>query len=328
MTRVPLVLCALLLLSACTAEKTTPPAAATAPAARRPRVPLGTVDMSPGADNAAAGTSAPAPASAPPNPFVVPVMPDLAALKFTTNPSGLKWMDEKVGDGPKVIEHGVAHVHYSNWLENGQALDSSVNRGKSPYPIKNVGHAPNVPVGCNEGLMGMRVGGKRLLIVPPQLGYGEDGKQAIYPGASVVFEMEVMSVEPPPPTPPPMDFPDFAKLSLTTNDSGLEWADVKVGTGSPIREGTTAHLHYTYWLPDGTKIDSTIDAGETFPVNGVGHAEVIPALNEGLVGMLEGGRRVLVVPPHLGFGDAGVPPAIPPKSTLVYVIDAVYATGP
>jgi len=328
MNRVPLVLCLLLAAAACTGDKTPSDQAEKPKAPRKPRVPLGTVDMTPGADNSPVGTSAAEGASAPANPYVVPIMPDLTKLTFTTNESGLKWVDEKVGDGAEVVEHGVAEVHYSNWQENGEALDSSLNRGKPPYAVKNVGHAPDIPPGCNEGLLGMRAGGRRLLIIPPQLAFGADGKDAIKPGASVVFEVDVLSATPPPKMPPPMTFPDFAKLSLTTNESGLEWTDLVVGTGNPIRFGTTAHLHYTGWLPDGTKVDSTIDAGELYPVHGVGHAEVIPGWNEGLIGMLEGGRRVMVLPPHLAFGAEGVPPLVPPNSTIVYVVDAVYATGP
>ena len=70
-------------------------------------------------------------------------------------------------------------------------------------------------------------------------------------------------------------------------------------------------------------VKSRLDRGETFPVENVGRAGVIQGWNEGLQGMKEGGRRVLVIPPALGYGERGFPPVIPANSTLIFMIDAV-----
>lgn len=120
-----------------------------------------------------------------------------------------------------------------------------------------------------------------------------------------------------------MDFPKIDSLELTENPSGLKWADLEVGSGAEVTPGSTTDMHYTGWLTDGEMFDSSIDRGETFPVENVGSAPVIPGWNEGLVGMKEGGRRVLVIPPQLGYGERGFPGAIPPSATLVFVVDAV-----
>jgi peptidylprolyl isomerase len=119
------------------------------------------------------------------------------------------------------------------------------------------------------------------------------------------------------------ELPDLASLDLQENPSGLRWLDVVVGQGAVIRPGLTASMHYTGWLADGEMFDSSLDRGETFDLEEIGEAPVIEGWNEGLLGMREGGRRLLVVPPELGYGDDGVPGAIPPAATLVFMIDAV-----
>jgi len=124
-----------------------------------------------------------------------------------------------------------------------------------------------------------------------------------------------------------MNFPDLATLKLTKNPSGLAWADVEVGAGKEVKRGSSADMHYTGWFQDGTTFDSSLESGNTFAVRNVGRAGVIEGWNEGLVGMKEGGRRVLVIPPGLAYGEAGYPGAIPPNSTLVFMIDAVKVTG-
>jgi FKBP-type peptidyl-prolyl cis-trans isomerase len=125
----------------------------------------------------------------------------------------------------------------------------------------------------------------------------------------------------------PHSFPDVAALDLLENPSGLRWADLVVGTGTLIVRGSNADMHYTGWLPDGERFDSSVDRGETFPLEDVGDAPVIEGWNEGLVGMRAGGRRVLVIPPDLAYGPDGIPGAIPPAATLVFVVDAVTVTS-
>jgi peptidylprolyl isomerase len=124
-----------------------------------------------------------------------------------------------------------------------------------------------------------------------------------------------------------MKFPDISTLKLTKNPSGLAWADVQVGAGKVVTRGSNADMHYTGWLEDGTKFDSSLDHGSTFEVEDVGDAGVIAGWNEGLVGMREGGCRVLVIPPALAYGKQGYPGAIPPSSTLVFMIEAVRVSG-
>lgn len=110
--------------------------------------------------------------------------------------------------------------------------------------------------------------------------------------------------------------------------TALETRDVITGTGAAAKPGDTLLTQYT--LVDwSTKklIQSSYDGGQPFPVTPLGQAQVIPAWNEGLVGMKQGGRRVLIAPPDKAYGPAGVPPDIQPNATLVFVIDAVKVTA-
>ncbi len=108
--------------------------------------------------------------------------------------------------------------------------------------------------------------------------------------------------------------------ALTKTASGLQYQDVAAGSGAEAREGQVAVVHYTGWLTDGTKFDSSRDRGEPFSFP-IGAGQVIPGWDEGVAGMKVGGRRKLVIPSNLGYGDMGAPPVIPPGATLVFDVE-------
>lgn len=116
---------------------------------------------------------------------------------------------------------------------------------------------------------------------------------------------------------------DFRKIELhdmtTRTESGLIMYDLKVGTGELVPAGATVRTHYTGWLDTGKKFDSSRDRGEpiSFPLSAV-----IKGWGEGIPGMKVGGRRKLVIPPHLGYGAKGVGP-IPANSTLVFDVEVL-----
>ena len=110
---------------------------------------------------------------------------------MTKKPSGLYVLDVKEGTGAEVAPGQVAQVHYTGWLVNGKQFDSSV--GGSPFEFP-VGQG-QVIAGWDEGVAGMKIGGKRRLVLPPDLGYGNAGAGAdIPPGATLVFDVELIGI--------------------------------------------------------------------------------------------------------------------------------------
>jgi peptidylprolyl isomerase len=110
-----------------------------------------------------------------------------------------------------------------------------------------------------------------------------------------------------------------AARSVTLPD-GLKYTDVKVGKGPMPRAGQTAVVHYTGTLLDGKKFDSSRDRGQPFEFP-LGARKVIPCWDEGVATMRVGGRRKLVCPPALAYGERGYPPVIPPNATLNFDVE-------
>jgi FKBP-type peptidyl-prolyl cis-trans isomerase len=106
----------------------------------------------------------------------------------------------------------------------------------------------------------------------------------------------------------------------TKTASGLQYWDLKKGTGAVAKAGQTVKVHYTGWLTDGKKFDSSLDRNEPFEFK-LGAGMVIRGWDEGVAGMKVGGKRQLRIPPDLGYGAAGAGAAIPPNSTLVFDVE-------
>ncbi len=119
--------------------------------------------------------------------------------QFTTTASGLRYRDLREGDGATAKEGDVVELHYTGWLTDGKQFDSSRSEGRQPikYPLSK----DYFILGWVEGVSGMRVGGHRKLVIPGELGYGDrgyveaDGTVSIPPGATLVFQVELLSVE-------------------------------------------------------------------------------------------------------------------------------------
>ena len=100
----------------------------------------------------------------------------------------------------------------------------------------------------------------------------------------------------------------------------LKIEDMKIGTGAIAESGKTVTVHYTGWLTNGTKFDSSKDHGQPFKFQ-LGAGQVIKGWDQGVVGMKVGGIRKLTIPPDLAYGSAGAGGVIPPNATLVFEVE-------
>lgn len=111
---------------------------------------------------------------------------------------------------------------------------------------------------------------------------------------------------------------DLAKMNKS--GTGLYQQDLTVGHGAEAKAGKEATVHYTGWLPNGSKFDSSRDRNDPFAFR-IGARQVIAGWDEGVAGMKVGGKRKLVIPGSLGYGSRGAPPDIPPNAILVFDVD-------
>ena len=109
-------------------------------------------------------------------------------------------------------------------------------------------------------------------------------------------------------------------MSITTTESGLQIEEIKLGEGGTAASGQFVSVHYTGWLTDGKKFDSSKDRDEPFEFP-LGQRNVIAGWDEGVQGMRIGGIRKLTIPPQLGYGARGAGGVIPPNATLVFEVE-------
>jgi FKBP-type peptidyl-prolyl cis-trans isomerase FkpA len=137
------------------------------------------------------------------------------------------------------------------------------------------------------------------------------------------------------PAPPPMPTGDMTQVDtvfapalsvnlarMTRRPSGLYVRDRRVGTGAAADSGKWITVEYTGWLADGTVLDDSRQRDKDHRVL-LGYGRVLPGWEEGLRGMREGGRRILVIPPALGYGPAGRWPSVPRAATLVFDVELI-----
>jgi peptidylprolyl isomerase len=119
--------------------------------------------------------------------------------------------------------------------------------------------------------------------------------------------------------------PEVADEDLQETESGLRYFDIETGDGPAVENGQTVNVHYTGWLEDGTRFDSSYSRGQ--PISYViGSGGAIAGWEEGISTMNIGGQRLLVIPPELAYGEEGFGDIIPPGSTLIFLVELVEGT--
>ncbi|PND37108.1 peptidylprolyl isomerase [Paucibacter aquatile] len=241
---------------------------------------------------------------------------------MNTTPSGLQFEDTVVGEGAVAKSGHDVTVHYTGWLYSkdadgnwvkGAKFDSSKDR-RDPFKFELDGGM--VIRGWDEGVQGMKIGGTRVLVIPPELGYGARGAGGVIPpNATLMFEVELLALA---------GGEEAISLNLTALPSGLQFEDTVVGDGAEAKAGQRVTVHYTGWLykngNKGKKFDSSKDRGDPFRFHLAG-GEVIRGWDEGVQGMKIGGTRMLVIPAELGYGARGAGGVIPPNATLLFQVE-------
>jgi peptidylprolyl isomerase len=230
------------------------------------------------------------------------VIPPNATLVFLVDMIGTKpapkvdFTDKVVGTGDEAKSGMIVKINYTGTLTNGTVF------GSSAEPVEFMLGAQQGGPGWDEGVPGMKVGGTRMLTVPPELAYGPQGNgSTIPPDATLTFEIELLDVRPAP---------------------QVEIQDLQVGTGAEAVPGKSVVVNYTGTLTNGVVFDSSFQRNEPFTLT-LGAGQVIPGWEQGLQGMKVGGTRVITIPSELAYGAQGAGSTIPPNATLIFQIQMV-----
>lgn len=213
----------------------------------------------------------------------------------------LKKTDQVVGKGGEAAIGDLVFVTYTGKLKNGTTFDS--NNKSTANPLSFVLGAGSVIKGWDQGVVGMRVGGKRKLEVPASLAYGSQSPpgSTIPANSDLYFDVELL---------------DMVKKG---EENTYDKTELKVGAGTAAANGDTVTIHYVGKLVNGRQFDSTYERkkSETFTL---GKGEVVQGLEAGIIGMKPGGKRKIRIPPNIGYGPYGMG-HVPGNSITVFEVE-------
>jgi peptidylprolyl isomerase len=246
------------------------------------------------------------------------------------------------GAGAEVVEGDEIEAQYGGWLWDGTEFDSSWSRGG--VPLEATLKSGQLIDGWVQGLVGQTVGSQVLLVIPPELGYGETDMGAIPPDSTLIFVVDILSASTPEPFVAPRasgepvtpveglpavslaedGAPSIVPLAGSEPPAELVAQTLIEGSGPAVAEGNSVSVQYSGWLWDGTEFDSSWSNGGEPVTFTLAQGQLIDGWVQGLVGQNVGSQVLLVIPPALGYGDTdqGV---IPPGSTLIFVVDIIEA---
>jgi peptidylprolyl isomerase len=238
-------------------------------------------------------------------------------------PTELVITDLKEGTGPEAVNGDIVTVNYVGVRSaDGTEFDNSYDRG-SPFPVT-LG-AGGVIAGWDQGLLGVKAGGRRQLDIPADLAYGDSPQgDIIQPGDALTFVVDVVSIEAGPEPLPETNPADEPKITIEGGDNVTELVieDLVKGDGDELVAGAEGAAHIIAFRADtGEQISSTWVEPTAISVIADPQA-MLPGLAEGLIGMKVGGRRQMTIPFLEAFGEAGNDQmGLPAGVDLIIVVD-------
>lgn len=237
--------------------------------------------------------------------------------KTYTTDEGLQITFFTLGDGPKADSGDVVSMHYIGKLENDSIFGSSYQRNQ-PFQFRTGKN--QVIKGWDIAAQNMREGDSALLVIPPDLAYGNEQRGPIPASATLRFMVKLVNVKK---APVPFDTTGAKRLKL---DKGLTIYKVKEGSGQKLQKGDFAEVHYTGYFKNGEIFDSSVEREQPVVVQ-LGENQVIPGWEHALKNMNVGDKARVIIPPELAYGEKGYRD-IEPNTTIVMDIEVLGAKKP
>jgi peptidylprolyl isomerase len=252
--------------------------------------------------------------------------------EVVTLESGLQYMDDSLGTGREAKADELVSIHFKGWMvpkDTASELfsDWSADQSKSTLslgdskmrnqPIKFILNSGSFIKGTDEGIVGMKTGGVRTMIIPSKLAYGDAGVGFIPPNTDLKVIVELLEVK-------DRIVAEMWKVDSTlfkTTASGLRYAIINQGEGPAVEAGKVVTVHYSGFLQDGTMFDSSVERDEPIMFV-VGQGQVIPGWDEGMQLLKKGDKARFIIPPQLGYGEM-VLEKIPVNSTLIFDTEVI-----
>jgi peptidylprolyl isomerase len=252
--------------------------------------------------------------------------------EVVTLESGLKYMDDSLGTGREAKAGDLVSIHFRGWMipkdstgelfsdwsadqsKNMLSLGDSKSRNQ---PLKFVLNSSSFIKGSDEGIIGMKTGGIRTIIIPDSLAYGEAGIGFIPPSTDLKVVVDLLEVK----DKIVAEMWEVDTTLIKTTASGLKYVIISQGEGPAVEAGKVITVSYSGYLLDGTLFDSSIERDEPIQFV-VGQGQVIPGWDEGMLLLKKGDKARFIIPPQLGYGEMQLE-KIPANSTLIFDTEIV-----
>ncbi len=207
---------------------------------------------------------------------------------------------------------------FTDWaVDSTKKTDLIADSYAMNQPIKIILGSESFIKGSEEGMVGMKAGGQRTIIIPSSLAYGPQGMGPIPPNTNIKVVIELVNSK----EVTAVKMWDVDSTLFKTTASGLKYAIIKEGEGPLIEKQKQVVVHYSGFLLDGSKFDSSVERDEPLTFT-AGIGQVIPGWDEGLLLLKKGSKAKFIIPSNLAYGERDLG-KIPPNSTLVFDVEIV-----